>query len=159
MRWKMVDYIRIPLGVWRTENGDQRGAEWEPQISFEIFSRCPKITTTHKHVPKLKYSSQLVTRVSREILRNARKLTQQTEHKTKLERPKYVRNGKSEPPKIKEKQRRNKRGTGQKFQTAHILNSSLDLSDCFLKILNNTPTKQRFELQQRTNQRRHKKKN
>jgi hypothetical protein len=50
---------------WRTENGDQRGGEWEPQISFEIFSRCPKITAKYTWVPKLNYSSQLVTRALR----------------------------------------------------------------------------------------------
>jgi hypothetical protein len=52
----------------RTENGDQRGGEWEPQISFEIFSRCPKFTaknTTQRTFLNLKYPSQLVTRVPR----------------------------------------------------------------------------------------------
>jgi len=65
----------------------------------KIFGRCPKITAKNKYKPKLKYSSQLVTKVSRIILWNGRKLTQQTEHKTELERPKYTLNGKSEPPK------------------------------------------------------------
>jgi len=26
------------------------GSEWEPRISFEIFSRCAKITAKHKQV-------------------------------------------------------------------------------------------------------------
>jgi len=38
--WYMKDRKRRPEG----------GGEWEPQISFEIFSRCPKITVKHKHV-------------------------------------------------------------------------------------------------------------
>jgi hypothetical protein len=37
------------------------------KISREIFGRCPKITTKHKRVPKTKYPSQRVTRVTREI--------------------------------------------------------------------------------------------
>jgi hypothetical protein len=32
----------------------RRGSEWEPQISFEIFDYCSKITVKHKRVPKLK---------------------------------------------------------------------------------------------------------
>jgi len=71
------------------------GGEWEPQISFEMFSHCPKITAKRKHNPKLKYSSETVTRVSRKILRNGRKLTKQTEHESELKRPNYERNKKS----------------------------------------------------------------
>jgi hypothetical protein len=29
---------------WRTENSDQRGGEWKPQISSEIFGHYSKIT-------------------------------------------------------------------------------------------------------------------
>jgi hypothetical protein len=109
----------------RPEGGFLNGSR---KFLSKIFGRCPKITGKHKHEPKLKYSSQLVTRVSREILWNGRKLTQQTKHKTELERPANARNGKSEPPKTNEKSEKNKRRTGQNFYTAQILNSSLRLS-------------------------------
>jgi hypothetical protein len=52
---------------WRTENGDQRGGEWEPQISFEIFSHCPEFTTKRATTPNLEYSRQLMPEVPREI--------------------------------------------------------------------------------------------
>jgi hypothetical protein len=39
---------------WRTENGDQRDGEWEPQILLEIFGYCPNITAKHKRVAKTK---------------------------------------------------------------------------------------------------------
>jgi hypothetical protein len=31
-----------------------KGGEWEPQISFEIFDRCPKITSSANEIPKAK---------------------------------------------------------------------------------------------------------
>jgi len=42
------------MDYWRTENGDQRGGEWKPQISFEIFDRCPKITSSANEISAAK---------------------------------------------------------------------------------------------------------
>ena len=39
-----------------TQNGDQRRGEWEPQISIEIFSRCPKNTSKNKRIVEPKTS-------------------------------------------------------------------------------------------------------
>jgi len=94
----------------------REGVNGSLKFLSKIFGRCPKITAKHKYKPNLKYSSQLVTRVSRIILSNGRKLTQQTEHETELERPKYTLNGKSEPPKKHWKIKKNKRKTDKNFR-------------------------------------------
>jgi hypothetical protein len=61
----------------------------------KLLGRCPKITVKHKYVPKLKYSSQLVMRVSRKIPRNGRKPTQQTKLDSEHKRPSYAQNKKN----------------------------------------------------------------
>ena len=61
-----------------------------------IFWPLSQITAKHKRVPKkLNYSSQLIIRALRKILRNDRKLKQQTEHRSELKRPNYEHNRKS----------------------------------------------------------------
>jgi len=49
----------------------------ESQISCKIFGRCPKVTPNTSGLAKLKYPSQLVTRVLRSILWNGTIPTQQ----------------------------------------------------------------------------------
>jgi hypothetical protein len=80
----MLIYSGTAMGSCEGPKMATRGGEWEPQISFEIFSHCPKITAKHKLDPEEEYPSQLVTRVPKMIPRNGKKLTQQTKHKSEL---------------------------------------------------------------------------
>jgi hypothetical protein len=66
-------YLRIDHMVKDRKRRPERG-EWVPQISSEIFGRCPPKSLPNKsEFPKPRYASQLVTRVSGEIPRSDRK--------------------------------------------------------------------------------------
>ena len=89
--------------MWRTGNGDQREGEWEPQIFCKIFDHCSKVTPNTSELTKLKYSSQLVTRVLRSILWNGTVPTQKTKSDLELRWPNCTQNEKSRPEKLHQK--------------------------------------------------------
>jgi len=93
----------------KDRKGDQRRGKWEPQIFFrEYLAAVSKSPPNTINLPRLKYSSQLVRRVSRTIPWDGKKSTQQTEHNSELKRPNLTQNKKSSLEKLDRKTHRNR---------------------------------------------------